>query len=69
MQKRRYKLKKKGKGKFQKAAKAGSTQVEIYVNPENNKINISWANEQKADSEIYKLLNDFFLTSFFLTWI
>ena len=53
-------LKKKGKGKFQKAAKAGSTQVEIYVNPENNKINISWANEQKADSEIYKLLNDFF---------
>ena len=53
-------LKKKGKGKFQKAAKAGSNKVEIYVNPENNKINISWANEQKADSEIYKLLNDFF---------
>ena len=46
---------------LQKAAKAESTQVEIYVNPENNKINISWANEQKADSEIYKLLNDFFL--------
>jgi len=53
-------LKKRGKRQFQKAAKEGSSKIEIYANPKDNKINIFWPNNHEVNSETYKLLNEFF---------
>ncbi len=55
-------LKKKGKRKFEKAAKKGSSRIEIYVNPADDKIKILWPYGQDTNNKIYKLLNGFFFT-------
>ena len=53
-------LQNKGKRKFAKAAKEGSGKIEIYVHPQDEKIQILYSGVQDTNDKIYKLLNDFF---------
>ena len=53
-------LKKKGKRHFQKATHSGSQRAEIYVDPLDHRVKITWPSETRQSPESYAFLKDFF---------